>query len=138
MAAAVMAIGTVVSAFGQWKQSDIAKKQEKMRQRQMNLEADRRKREIIREGQRARAMALNNATAQGAAEGSGLQGGYGQIAGQTNNSLLAINQDQSIGNRMFSLAGKYANWGTVSSIGQGVTQLGGIWSDQQKKAAGAK
>jgi hypothetical protein len=35
---------------------------------------------------------LVNATAQGAAEGSGLQGGYGQVAGRAGVSTLATNQ----------------------------------------------
>lgn len=124
MGAAVMAIGGVISAFGQFKQAKAAQDAEKARKRQMNLEATRRKREIIREGVRARATALSNASAQGAAEGSGLQGGYGQVAGATNRALLATNQDQQLGNRVFKANAQYAKAGTLSAIGQGISSIG--------------
>ena len=134
MAEAVMAIGTVVSVFGQFKQADIAKKQEKLRKRQMNLEAQRRQRDIIREGIRARATASLTLPLRGAAEGSGLQGGYGQITGAMNRNILALGQDQAIGNKMFKRSAQYADYGTVSSIGEGVYKLGQTWAQAQAKA----
>ena len=78
MAAAITAIGGIVSAIGAMKQAKASAKAEKLRERQMRLEAMRKKRELIREGQVARAEALSNATAQGAASSTGLFGGYGQ------------------------------------------------------------
>lgn len=121
MAEAVLAIGAVTTAFGQFKQNQVAKKQEMMRKRQMNLEAVRRKRDLIREGIMVRAQATSNAVAQGAGEGSGLQGGLAQVTGTVNRNINVVSQDQQIGNRMFGLAGKYADWGSVSSIGQGIS-----------------
>ena len=133
MAEAVMAIGAVTTAFGQFKQSRVAEKQEKMRKRQMNLEAARRQRDIIREGIRARAVATSNATAQGAGEGSGLQGGLAQVTSNTTRNLSAVRQDQQIGNKMFNLAGNYAQWGTVASIGQGISSVGQAWQSANQK-----
>ena len=124
MAEAVMAIGGVVGAFGQYKQAKASEKAEKLRKRQMNLEAMRKKRELIREGVMARAQALSAATAQGGAESSGLAGGYGQITGQVNRNVLATNQDQQLGNRMFKANAQYARGGMISSVGQGISSVG--------------
>jgi hypothetical protein len=119
-----MAIGGVVGAFGQFRQAQASERAEKLRKRQMNLEAMRKKREIIREGVMARAQALSAATAQGGAEGSGLAGGYGQITGQVNRNMLATNQDQQLGNRMFKANAQYAQGGMISSVGQGISSVG--------------
>jgi hypothetical protein len=73
------------------------------RQEAMNLDARRRSMEVIRNQQRYRAMALTNATAQGARQGSGLQGGYGQISGQSGVNLMGVLQNQMIGNDIFGL-----------------------------------
>jgi hypothetical protein len=124
MAEAVMAIGGVVGAYGQFTQAKASEKAEKLRKRQMNLEAMRKKREIIREGVMARAQALSAATAQGGAESSGLAGGYGQITGQVNRNLLATTQDQKLGNKMFKANQQYAQGGMISSVGSGVASVG--------------
>lgn len=81
-------------------QKQIAAQQAKIEEQKrlgMELDAQRRTIQTIRSAQQARSIALNNATAQGAAKGSGLLGGYGQIAGQANSGLLAINQNLDIG-----------------------------------------
>lgn len=76
---------------------------EGMREKAMNLDARRRQMEIIRNQQRYRALALTNATAQGAQFGSGIQGGYGQISGQTGVNLLGVQQNLGIGQDIFAL-----------------------------------
>jgi len=63
----------------------------------MELDARRRNLEIVRNQQRGRSMALAAATAQGARRGSGLQGGYAQISGQTGVNMLGVNQNLQIG-----------------------------------------
>jgi len=40
--------------------------------------------------QRARSLALSTATNQGAQFGTGLQGGYGQISGESGTNMLGI------------------------------------------------
>jgi hypothetical protein len=65
----------------------------------MELDAQRRTIATVRGAQQARSLALNNATAQGAGSSSGLLGGYGQIAGQANQGLTAINQNLDIGRK---------------------------------------
>lgn len=77
--------------------------QDDVRRKAMELSARRQQMEVLRNAQRARSLALNNATSQGAQFGSGLQGGYGQIAGATNWNLAGINQNLSFGEQMFDL-----------------------------------
>jgi len=90
------------------------------RKQQMNLDSQRQQLEIVRNSQRARSMALNSATNQGAQFGTGLQGGYGQISGQTNTNLLANSQNLEIGNNIFGLN---------NQISQYKSQLSGVQSD---------
>lgn len=69
----------------------------------MELDANRSQLEVIRNSQRARSMALFNAQSTGAQRGSGLQGGYGQISGQSNTNALGIQQNLQIGENVFNL-----------------------------------
>lgn len=77
--------------------------QDKVRQEAMHVQAQRSQMEVLRNAQRMRSLALNNATGQGAQFGSGLQGGYGQVAGMAGNNMLAINQNVQSGDQMFAL-----------------------------------
>lgn len=137
---AVAAVGAGVSYYGATQQAAaqgealaLQKQQDALRNKQMNLDAMRRQREIVRQSVAARSVALSNSTAQNAQGGSGLQGGYGQISGRTNVNALGISQNQDIGNQMFGLnAGVYdayrsaAYAGSIASLGSGLTSLGGM------------
>jgi hypothetical protein len=107
---------------------------EAQRKQAMELDARRRRLEVIRNQQQARSVALTNANSQGAALGSGLQGGYGQISGQSNNNLLGINQQLTLGENMFNInAGisqqrlDMAGYQGLMSTGQGLSSLGGAF-----------
>lgn len=78
-------------------------KQDQVRKQAMEISARRQQMEVLRNQQRARSLALNNATSQGAQFGSGLQGGYGQVAGQSGVNLLGISQGLQSGQQMFGL-----------------------------------
>ena len=127
MAAGLTAIGSILGVVGAMKQAKASAKAEKARQRQMQLEAMRKRRDIVREGVRARSEALSNATSQGGAEGSGLQGGYGQIAGTVNRGLQANVQDESLANTVFKANQSYAKAGGLIAIGQGISSLGSVF-----------
>ena len=127
MAAALGVIGSVVGFIGQQKQAKAAKKAEALRERQMNLEAARKKRELIREGVMARSQAKTTAESQGAGAGSGLSGGLAQITGQQGRNVQANNQDQQIGSGIFAANRQYAAGGTLASIGSGISSLGSIF-----------
>lgn len=118
------AVGTGVGMVGQFMQSSAGKKAEKLRERQMNLESAREKRQIVRQAILARSEALASATAQGAQYGSGLQGGQAQITNNAAQGILGVNQNTEIGAGIFKANRDMATAGMVSSIGSGMQGLG--------------
>ena len=128
MAVAVTAIGGILGAIGAMKQAKASEKAEKARQQQMRLDGLRKRREVVREGVRARSMALSSASAQGAAESSGLQGGYGQITGTVNRNTSSINQDEALGDKVFDANRSYAKAGGLMALGQGISSFGSVFS----------
>jgi hypothetical protein len=75
----------------------------------MELSASRQSLEILRQNQRTRSQAINNATAQGAQKGSGLQGGLAQIEDQGLFNLAGVNQNVEIGDKMFDINKQITN-----------------------------
>ena len=151
---AVIAVaGFATSAYGMSKQQSAQKEQaraqqegiaaqqraEASRKQAMELDAMRRRREIVRQNVKARSMALSTATSQGASGGSGLQGGLAGIEGQTNTNLLGVNQNEAIGADIFSAnqakfgadsrgvaaASKAATYGAISTLGGAILKNAG-------------
>lgn len=98
----------------------------------MELSARRQSTEIFRNAQKARSMALVNATSQGAQGGSGIQGGYGQISGESNFNLAGVQQNLQIGQNIFGLDNQInqqksaiAGFQADQASGQGISSLGG-------------
>jgi len=117
--------GTAVTMAGQEQQRKASVRAERLREQQMNLESARQRRSVIRNVLRARAQALVGATAAGAAEGSGLQGGFGQIAQQGGTNMVGINQGQEIGAGIFAANRDMAGGQTLAAFGGGLSSLGG-------------
>lgn len=106
-------------------------KAEALREQQMNLDAERRKRQMVRQMTIARSNAVSATTASGAQFGSGLAGAEAGISGQGNENLLGINQNQQIGagifaaNRnMFSDYSSAASYSSMAGFGAGLSSLG--------------
>jgi hypothetical protein len=146
ISAGIAAIGAVVTGVGAYESYSAAKDsaaanskiaqdqqaQNALSQQAMELNARRQQLETIRNSQKARALALSDATAQGAGQGSGLQGGYGQVQGDADTTLLGIQQQLSLGQQNFSIDADItsqkialANAQSKASFGQGLTSLGG-------------
>lgn len=121
---AAAAIGTGVSVYGSVQANNASKRAEKLREKQMNLEATRRQREIIRQRQVANSQALAVATAQGAAQGTGLQGGYGAVAGATGRQAVSTSQNTQIGSGIFQANAAADNAQSISAAGGGLSSLG--------------
>lgn len=131
--------GTAVQYMGAQKQAKAQKQlvaaqqqAENSRQQQMNLDATRKKREIIRQAQVARAQAVSTANAQGAGDSSALMGAEGAISGQSGVNYLGVSQNQQIGNDIFAAnasAGRArsaeADAGSMMALGGGISSLGG-------------
>lgn len=104
---------------------------EEQRRRAMELDATRRRREVYRNMIQARSQALSNATQKGAGFSSGLQGGYGEIAGRTGVNDLGIMQNAEIGSSIFdanaqgtSAYGALARAQGTIGLGAGISSLG--------------
>jgi len=140
-AVAATVAGTAIAYQGQRAQAKAQKQalaiqmqQEETRRQAMNLDANRKKREVLRQQQLLRAQALATAANQGAGGpgSSGIEGAIGQIQGQSGVNQLGINQQQELGNTMFdqnqqiTAAGiRAANAGGMVALGTGLSSLGG-------------
>lgn len=136
---ALSAAGGLTSFFGQSKKAEAdqaataaQQRAENLREQSMTIDADRKRREFIRQGQIARAQALTVATSQGAAQSSGLQGAYGQIGGQTDWNILGVNEQEEIGHGMFQAnrdllqaRSQGAEADSQIALGKGISSLGG-------------
>jgi hypothetical protein len=117
-------------------QAAIAAQQEQqqLRKQQMDLDATRRRREILRQSVAARSASLAITTAQGAAVegGSALPGAQGSIAGRFGVNTVGVNQNQAIGWGMFdahsdqlTAYSQAADAQSRQSFAQGLSSLGG-------------
>lgn len=150
--AGASAIGLGMSIFGGLDQSRIAKEQAMVsgdiatqeqginhqKQQAMELAGRRQQLEIIRNNQRARALAENNATNQGAQLGSGLQGGLAQVQDQSLFNLVGVNSALETGRsiagyndkisqdkiRMAQLGGDAASAAGFASLGGSILKAG--------------
>jgi hypothetical protein len=86
----------------QEKASAESRKAEELRRLQMRLDADRTRRDILRNRLFVSAVAKARAFAQGAEKSSGLMGSLGQITAQANRQLTALRQNLGIGEGIFS------------------------------------
>lgn len=108
-------------------------KAEELRKEQMDLDATRRRREILRQSVAARSASLAVTTSQGAAYegGSALPGSYGSISGRTNVNAAGVNQNQEIGTGIFQAHAEQltayraaANAQSQQAMWQGLSSLG--------------
>ncbi len=122
---AISAAGVGTSIIGGIMQTGAQKRAEDAREKQMNLDAARQRREVARNAIIARSVALSNATNQGASQGSGLPGGYGQISGEAGRQTVAIDQNQAIGSDLFAANRAYYSASGITGFGSGLSSLGG-------------
>jgi hypothetical protein len=148
MAAAVAtAVGVGASLLGGYQQLQgqrmmikAQQRAEKLRERQMNLQAMRERREVIRNSILARSTALATTTAQGAAAqgSSALGGAYGQIGGDAGRQTVAINQNQEIGKGIFKANRQYFRGTQQVGMGQAIAGAGEAISGGLTSAFGGK
>ena len=128
VSAAAGVAGTVISFMGARKAAKASERAEALRERQMNLQASRDRRNTVRQAVVARAQAISNATAQNAGEGSGLAGGLGQISAQSGSNIQGINQGQEIGQGIFRANRDIAKGQGMQSLGQAIQGFGSFFS----------
>lgn len=128
IAGAFSLIGTVAGVAGSFMQYKASKKAEKARRQQAKLEALRARREQVRRSQVSRAQSVAAATNQGAGQSSALQGGIAQIQNEAGRNIVAINQDEQLTKRISKANQQAAKGAFISSLGQGISSLGGAVS----------
>lgn len=133
-------VGGALSMKGQQDMVKAQQKAEKLRERQMNLQAARERREAIRQSILARSTALAQTTAQGASApgSSALGGAYGQIGGDVGRNVLAINQNQKIGQGIFAANRQYYQASVLQGWGQAVAGGGKAVGDFVSTLPGVK
>lgn len=89
---------------------EAQKKAEEVRKQAMEVNAQRQQMQNLRNTQLQRSMALTSATAQGAQFGTGLQGGYGQISGQSTDNAVGINTNLQFGEDIFKYNAEASRW----------------------------
>lgn len=138
--AAIAGIGLAVSAVGSYvsyrsqkrmieEQTRSSTAAENAREQQMRLDAQRRRRQAVRESLAARSMALSIGTAQGAGGSSSLATATGGAIAQGQENQMTINASEEIGGRIFQANRDYFSatqrGQSAMALGQGISSLGG-------------
>lgn len=121
-------LSTVQQVSAQREASEAQNRAENIRKAQVDMEAQRQRRSAIRQAQVAQATATQTATNQGAAQGSGLQGGLAQISGQMGDRISNVNISQGLSDNMFEAnaqrdqaLGRANTWNAVGNMGNRIT-----------------
>lgn len=111
-----------------------------IRRQQMNLDAVRRKRDIVRNAQVASANATAVAYNQGAGQSSALSGALSGISGQAGTMTQGVTQNQELGNQLFDNKNAQALTGyqlrqqmnQTNTAAQAGTMVGNVVSNNQE------
>lgn len=133
---ALSLVGTIVSASAQAQmvaeQTRASKTAESAREQQMQLEAQRRRRQSARAAILARSRSLAVGTQQGATGGSGLASALGGSIAQGQQNIQGVNSGEALGGRIFRENRKYFDATQAGqagmAFGQGISALGGAFS----------
>lgn len=118
-------VGAGVSMYGQFKQAAAERKANRLRRKQADLEAMRKKRQMLREYAMNRAKTL--ATAGGQGIGFGGSTAAGAQAGQSNQLASNIGgaaQGRAIGVGLDKTANDITTASLITGIGGGISSLG--------------
>lgn len=123
---ALGAVGTGVQYAGQQKAEAQSEKQEELRKQQMNLTAKRQRRQAIRELIISQSVAKSNAAVQGVQQSdTSVVGAQAQQFNSAGQNVVASNQAQAIGNRLFDSNAAEARALGQANLGQNIAGFGG-------------
>jgi len=133
--------GAVTQGIGAVKQANAAKavsaasrRAEDARKRQMLLEAQRKQRDIFRQGLQARAKARANIqNATGNLEGTAYQGALGQVAGEEGRQSVALAENVAIGREIFDANAAQASAQSSAAFGSAVSSFGQMLFQNSEK-----
>lgn len=129
--------GASAATAAQKQEVGLQQQQEAVKMKFMETDARRKNLEVLRNQQRAMALATNNATTQGAQFGSGLSGGLGQISGMSNTNQVGINNALTQGREMFGLSSQISQTKLAQLKGQQQMSEGAGFSALGSSAIGA-
>lgn len=111
-------VGTVASAGFQYQAGQEQRAQESLRKKQMQLESDRARREVIRKTQITQAVGLNNAAQAGGelATSSAYGGIIGQNVGNAGFETTSIRQNEEIGGALFASNARESQFNSQASL----------------------
>lgn len=131
---------SAVSAGAQYQQqskaADAQKQQERLREKQMNLEADRQRREIIRRTQISQATGINLLGGSGASvdgSTSAVSGIIGQNSGNQGYALNAVEQNTDIGTALFASNAAESSASSSASLFANIGGLGNTLADSNSQ-----
>lgn len=133
------ALGVGTSFFGSLMGNDAnqdlvsaQQKAEKLRYQQMQADAERKRRQAIRQGIIQQHQAVSNTVLQGAGESSGAYGAAGQVNQEVGWNVAGVNIAEHFGKGIYeanqqalAAKGEIANAETIKSFGSGLSSLGG-------------
>ena len=122
---ALSAVGTVQQMSASKRQAKASRRAEELRQKQMNLDALRQKRKIIRQAAIERAKVVSAGGQQGLLESSAVQGSLGSISSITAGNTRDVNQNVEIGAGLFQQNANIAEAQSAAAFGQGLSTVGG-------------
>lgn len=134
--------GSLTQAAGQRKAQKAQERAEYLRERAMETEAQRKRMELIRQQQIARATSLAATTGAGAsAEGSSaMPGAEGTVFGQYGRGIQSENSNMLTGGALFAQNREKAKGdaqaafgGTLSATGSGISSLGNSFTNNVEK-----
>lgn len=130
---AISLVGTFMQTSAQQKmvaeQTAASKRAENGREQQMQLDAQRRRRQAVRESLLARSMSLTVGTSQGAQYGTGVAAGMSGATSQSLENQQGINSAELIGSRIFQANRDYFDatqrGQSGMALGAGISSIGG-------------
>lgn len=122
---AIAAGGAGLQYEGQQRAEDASEKAEDLRKQQMNLTAQRQRRNAVREMIINQAVAKSNAATQGVAQGdSAVLGAQSQQFNSAAQNVVASTQAEGIGSGIFSANKDYARGMGLANTGQQIAGFG--------------
>lgn len=118
------AAGTGTALYGNIQAGQASREAEAIRNRQMQVNAQRERRMAVRNSMRQAAASRSAGVAQGAFEGSGVGGGMAQAVGTGAQAVGDTNANQFFGQQMFNANDAMSQGRMVASIGSGMNDFG--------------
>lgn len=121
--AAIAAVSTVGSLYSQTQAAGAQRKASQAQRQQEALAAAIQRRQQVKAGRQAQAMALQAGENQGVADSSGTRGGAGSAISQSNANLSFLDRQSQLADFAGSMFDKAATWQNRAQLFSGAADL---------------